>query len=133
MKTHEIFLQNTNGRWSWSLLETVNDGPCSRTIADGFSDHATAAEAAAEAEAEIKEPGRALRLATSPRNPDFGPLADQNRSPPDADLAWAALQGALASQHGLGSDVCPYSSSGLRESWMKGWNDVENIKGEARI
>lgn len=61
-------------------------------------------------------------------SPDFGPLADQNRSPPDADLAWAALQGGLASQHGLGSDVCPYSSSGLRESWMKGWNDIENAK-----
>lgn len=61
MKTHEIFLQNTNGRWSWSLMEVGDLGAA--TVADGFSDHATAAEAAAEAEAEIKEPGRALRLA----------------------------------------------------------------------
>lgn len=60
MQTFEIALQNTAAGWHWSVADTSTG--TAKLIADSFTPSRNAADAAAEAEAEIAEPGRAARM-----------------------------------------------------------------------
>ena len=58
---HEITIQQTKAGWHWAISILPADGGTPKVIADSFEPSPTAVIAAAEASAEIHEPGRALR------------------------------------------------------------------------
>lgn len=60
---HEITIQSTARGWMWSLRTYANYDDQEGQLTDGSATYRTARDAAAAAEAEIAEPGRALRIA----------------------------------------------------------------------
>lgn len=60
---HEITLQRTKTGWHWSLTTYASFDDNQGKTTDSSKPYRSAAGAAAAAEAEIKEPGRALRIA----------------------------------------------------------------------
>jgi hypothetical protein len=60
---HEITLQRTKSGWHWSLKTYASFDDNQGKTTDSSKPYRSAASAAAAAEAEIKEPGRALRIA----------------------------------------------------------------------
>jgi hypothetical protein len=56
---YEISLQQVGTEWHWTLIRHNDAG--AKVVADSFVGCASASLAAADAEAEIAEPGRALR------------------------------------------------------------------------